>query len=106
MGILAFGTDGEEALVKAFKQQLQFAVHLRCFRHMRQDIKQKLTADMGFPADIASEVLADIFGNKEGPTFFEGLVDCNSEDEYDSKLSMLEEKLEGYESLRCRLSNG
>jgi len=26
---------------------------------------------MGFPADIVSEILADIFGNKEGPTFFE-----------------------------------
>ena len=70
VGVLAFGTDGEEALVKAFKQQLQFAVHLRCFRHMKQDIKRKLTSDMGFPSDVVRELLADIFGNKEGPTFF------------------------------------
>ena len=106
VGVLAFGTDGEKALVKAFKRQLQFAVHLRCFRHIRQDIKRKLTADMGFPSDIASEVLADIFGNKEGPTFFEGLVDCNSKDEFDSKLSMLEERWEEFECLRCKLSDG
>ena len=83
---MAFGTDGEEALVKAFKQQLQFAVYLRCFRHMRQDIKWKLTADKGFPSDIASEVLADIFGNKERPIYFKGLVGCNSKNEFDSKL--------------------
>ena len=35
---------------------------------------------------VACEVLADIFGNKEGPTFFQELVDCKSEDEFDSKL--------------------
>ena len=39
--ILAFGTDWEQALVKAFKQQFCFALHLRCFRHMRQDIQRK-----------------------------------------------------------------
>ena len=71
---LAFGTDGEEALVKAFKQQLQFAIHLRCSRHMRQDIKRKLTSDMRFPTDIVSEILADIFGSKEGPTFMKDLL--------------------------------
>ena len=47
---------------------------------------------MGFLSDIAGEVLADIFGNKEGPTFFEGLVDSNSEDEFVSKLNMLKER--------------
>lgn len=105
VGVLAFGTDGEEALVKAFKQQLQFAVHLRCFRHMRQDIQRKITADMGFPNDIVSKVLADIFGNKDGPTFHEGLVDCNSEDEFDSKLIVLQERWGGFESLRCKISD-
>ena len=105
VGVLAFGTDGEEALVKAFKQQFQFAIHLRCSRHMRQDIKRKLTTDMGFPTDIIGEVLADIFGNKEGPTFFEGLVDCDSEHEFDSQLNMLEERWEGFESLRGKIEN-
>ena len=103
MGVLAFGTDGEEALVKAFKQQLQFAVHLRCFRHMRQDIRRKLITDMGFPDDIFSEILADVFGKREGPTFFEGLVDCNSEDEFNNKLDMLEERWDGFEALRSKV---
>ena len=72
---------------------------------MRQDIKRKLTSDMGFPADIVSEILADIFGNKEGPTFFEGLVDCSSEQDFDSKLSTLEERWDGFECLRDRVTN-
>ena len=44
--VLAFSTDGEEAAVKAFKRQFPFAVHLRCFRHRKQDIQRKLSVDM------------------------------------------------------------
>ena len=91
-GILAFGTDGEAALVKTLKQQFCFAVHLRCFRHMRQDIERKLTTDMCFPKDAVSHILSQIFGEKIGPTFYEGLVDCNSEDQFDFKLKELEEE--------------
>ena len=90
--ILAFGTDGEAALVKALKQQFCFAVHLRCFRHMKQDIERKLTTDMCFPKDAASQILSHIFGEKVSPTFHEGLVDCNSEEEFDLKLQGLEEE--------------
>ena len=84
--VLAFGTDGEEAVVKAFKQQFSFAIHLRCFRHMKQDIQRKLSVD--------------IFGQKDGPTFFEGLVDVNSEAEFDEKLCFLERKWEKMEYQR------
>ena len=91
-GILAFGTDGEAALVKALKQQFCFAVHLRCFRHMRQDIERKLTTDMCFSKDVVSRILSQIFGEKIGPTFYEGLVDCDSEDQFDCKLKELEEE--------------
>jgi len=70
---------------------------------MRQDIKRKLTSDMRFPTDIVSEILADIFGSKEGPTFLEGLVDCSLEYDFDSKLSMLEERWEGFEVYETRL---
>ena len=104
--ILAFGTDGEEALVKAFTQQFKFAIHLRCFRHMKQDVRRKLNTDMGFPTDIIAEFLADIFGSREGPTFFEGLVDSRSEKEFDSKLSLLQEKWESFEKLRQKKSDG
>ena len=68
--MLAFGTDGEEAVVKAFKHQFPFAVHLRCFHHMKQDNQIKLSVNMGFPSDTASTILALIIGQKSGPTFF------------------------------------
>lgn len=87
--ILAFGTDGEEAVVMAFKQQFPFAIHLRCFCHLKQDIQRKLS-NMGFHSDTVTKILAHIFGQKNGPTFFEGLVDTNFKDEFDSKLQSLE----------------
>ena len=102
---LAFGTDGEEAVVKAFKQQFPFAVHLRCSRHMKQDIQRKLSADMGFPSDTVSKIIAHIFGQKNGPTFFEGLVDTNSEDEFDSRLQSLEPIWAEFEDSRLKKPN-
>lgn len=87
--VLVFGTDGEEAVVKAFKQQLTHAIHLRCFRHMKQDIQKKLHED-GFPGDAVSEITAHIFGVKQGPTLHEGLVNAHSEAEFMSKLQSLE----------------
>ena len=56
--IIAFGTDGEEELYKAFGTQLPNSIHLQCFRHYRANIKKKLI-DMGLQPDC---VLCDIFG--------------------------------------------
>lgn len=97
--ILAYGTDGEAALVNPFKQQFCFAIHLRCFRHMRQDIQRKLN-EMGFSANVVAEILSHIFCVKSGPTFFEGLVDCQSESEFEDKLELVETKWNQYETSR------
>ena len=59
---------------------------------MRQDIERKLTIDMCFPKDAVSQILSHIFVKKSGPTFYEGLVECDSEDEFDFKLQELEEE--------------
>jgi len=53
---------------------------------MNQDIQRKLN-DMGFKADVVSEILSHIFGIKSDPTFFEWLVDCQSESGFDSGIS-------------------
>ena len=37
-------------------------------------------------------MLADIFGCQHGDVFAEGLVDANSEDEFDEKLETLQER--------------
>ena len=37
-------------------------------------------------------ILSQIFGEKIGPTFYERLVDCDTEDHFDFKLKELEEE--------------
>ena len=66
--ILALGTDGECALIDAFRQQCPDAIHLTCFIHCRGNIKRKLH-ELGIPADIISSYLHDIFGHQQGSTF-------------------------------------
>ena len=101
--ILAFGTDGEEALVLAFKKQLKFAVHLRCFRHMKQNILRKLK-EMAFSQSETSEVMLCIFGGK---SFFEGLVDTESEQKFDERLLQLQVAAEESAMLKpIRISAG
>ena len=90
--LLAFGTDGEETLVKAFSQQFPRAVHLRCFRHMKGNISRKLTVDLKLPESVAASFMVDIFGCKVGPTFHEGLVDSISEDDFFANLASVKDK--------------
>lgn len=42
-GVKAFGTDGEESLVKAFSHSFSFALYLTCFIHLKQNIKSDLS---------------------------------------------------------------
>ena len=72
---------------------------------MKQDIQRKLGVDMGFPSDTVSTIIAHIFGRKCGPTFFERLVDTNSEFDYDSKLHSLEAIWAKFEDLRAKKSD-
>lgn len=46
-----------------------FTLHLRCFRHIKQDIQGKANY-MGFPADVTTELLPPVFGTKSGLTVF------------------------------------
>ena len=68
---------------------------------MRQDIQRKAN-DMGFPADVTTELLSHVFGTKSDPTFFEGLVDCNSESEFEVRLLLVEAKWRHYEQSRSK----
>ena len=64
-GVRAFGTDGEESLVKAFSDSFSFGLHLTCFIHMRRNIKRHLS-DRGLDASSQNQILDDIFGRQVG----------------------------------------
>ena len=83
-----FGTDGEKALIDAFLHGFPFAVHLTCFIHVHRNLKDEL-AKRSFPCDLKATIIDDIFGKKVGTTLYEGLVDVNSETEFDDKLEQL-----------------
>ena len=68
----AIGTDGEQALVKAatavFSSNL---IHLRCFIHMKDNIRRKLT-DMLIPQSARETIIKDIFGTQQGTMYTKG----------------------------------
>ena len=80
--IKVFGTDGETALIDAFKQQCNSASHLLCFTHCRENIKRKLR-ELRIPSNVASDYLMEIFGGQQGTTYIEGLADSISEADFD-----------------------
>lgn len=75
-GILAFGTDGELALSKAFESAFPFAVHLLCDMHMEDAITSKLK-DLGIRGLEAKQYMANIFGPTNA-----SLVSSNSSEQF------------------------
>ena len=63
-GLLAFGTDGEEALAQAFKHEFHFAVHLACFIHKCRNIEIKLK-EMGFSTEAQRAIADDVLESAE-----------------------------------------
>ena len=98
--IKVFGTDGETALIDAFKQQCNSASHLLCFTHCRENIKRKLR-ELRIPSNVASDYLMEIFGGQQGTTYIEGLADSISEADFDEKLSTLQKVWDERESPFC-----
>lgn len=98
--VIAFGTDGEEELYKAFGTQFPNAIHLRCFRHYRANIKRKLL-EMGLPPD---KFLQDIFGTTNSGVHYEGLVDAKDSSDFADRLDLLEDEWSKRE-VECTSSN-
>ena len=85
----AYGTDGEEALYKAFSAQFQEATHVRCFLHFRDNCKAKLH-EIGVTNDILHDILQDILGSfLKGK---KGLVDSVDTNEFLHVLQGFKEK--------------
>ena len=61
---------------------------LRCFLHFKDNIKRELTS-RGLDEKVRKQFVEEIFGKQKGNVKFYGLVDCNSEDELETKLEVL-----------------
>ena len=85
----AFGTDGETALVDAFCSVFPNALHLRCFLHFKDNMKNKLEHQMHFPQDISKDFIADVLGSVFGRE--KGLVDAEDEAMFDVQLHTMKE---------------
>lgn len=90
-GLLSFGTDGEINVAKAFSDQFIFAVHMRCKKHLEDNIDSAMVR-IGIPAKVRREILLDIFGAQEGETQYFGLADAISASDFDEKLVLVEQK--------------
>ncbi len=90
--VKAVGTDGEKSLVDAVHQNFPQVAHIRCFRHLQQNVEMHLR-DNQFPQNVIKEYTHDIFGwNESNGTYHEGLVDCNNIHSFDESLVVLESK--------------
>lgn len=78
-GLHSFGTDGEEALFKAFHSVFPSAVHVLCEIHKRDNITTKLRSMKACSSTI-KQILCDIFGSTNGDVRFGGLVDATEFD--------------------------
>ena len=86
--VLAVQSDGDEALIQALFHNFPFAQQLQCFYYFEKNIHEKLWS-LAIPSKIIDEFIHDIFGHRHGQTM-EGLVDCISSADFDSKLDSLE----------------
>lgn len=84
----ALGTDGEKALMDAFKHEFRFAQHMTCFNHVRRNVKDML-CDCNVPTSLRDDILDAVFGKKVGSVYTEGLVDATDTADFEEKLDKL-----------------
>ena len=89
--IKAVGTDGELAICNAVKDNFPDAVHLRCLKHVKDSIENKLR-DIQFNKTGLKEIMCDIFGMIGDGVKEIGLTDAADTDDFFKKLMPLEKK--------------
>lgn len=75
-GVRAIGTDGEKALIDAFKHEFGFAQHMTCFIHVCRNFKDRLRK-CKIPTQPSTDILDDIFGKKVGSVYLVDAQDCS-----------------------------
>lgn len=81
---LVIGSDEEMALVNSVKSAFQQASHILCYRHLRQNTKQKLTDD-AVDKKERTDILNKIFGE-------DGLIDADDSICFEEKSNELIKK--------------
>ena len=84
-------------MIDGLKRNFRFALFLRCFIHFRDNLRRELKR-RGLPNKTIEEFITEIFGKQQGNTMHQGLVDCNSEEEFDVKLTGLKQKWDAQET--------
>lgn len=79
--LVAFSTDGEAALYDAFSNVFHKAVHLSCSIQACCNVIDKL-CELKCPENIIQSVSNDIFGNRSGDLYIEGLIDAEDDDDF------------------------
>ncbi|XP_057300659.1 uncharacterized protein LOC130635160 [Hydractinia symbiolongicarpus] len=88
VNLKSFGTDEETNIHRAFTITFQKADHLLCSIHVKDNIV-KQAKKLGMKEN---EVLWDIFGKISGETKIKGLVDCETEEEFEEMYEKISEK--------------
>ena len=85
-GVLSIGTDGEKALIDGFK--LQYFYVVSCI--LKTTSKGSWEAEESRATKrMFRRFVSEIFGKQEGSVKFFGVVDCETEEEFDLKLEEL-----------------
>lgn len=92
-GLIAFGTDGEEAISSAFQSVFPRSVHLLCSIHKRDNITRKLR-EMNATEGGVKQIVADIFGSKIEDKEFPGLIDSKDRIDFNENLERIKSKWE------------
>ena len=84
------GTDGEKNLVDAAICYFPQTAHIRCFRHLQQNIEQHLCEEQFPPPTVIKLFVGNIFEftNSDG-TYHEELVDSRDAQTFDVQLDDL-----------------
>ena len=85
-----YGTDGEENLRNACEKTWPLADSLRCMLHSKKNVKSHLCSYL--PGHVAEEFMKEIYGERHGSHYQEGLCDIKEADVFVAMVNSLEEK--------------
>ena len=84
-GIKAIGTDGDESILNATLICFPETIQLICCDHKKENVEHKL-CEFKVSEAARRHIVADIFGRNVGASYEQGLIDCESIDDFDRRV--------------------